>query len=276
MHVWAPERENVVIGAVQLPAEARGMARAGPNRAMYIIHRGVPDDAPFLPASPARLSVFDVGELRVSRVFDLERKPLVTFTAQPLDVSPDGREAWVANSGVSVVNGQLRIASSVQVYDALDGRLLAEIPMPPNPFSAGNTLEVHNVYFSPDGSTVWAAREPSGSVVVIDTRTRTVSANFPSAAGSADIAFNPGGTAAYVLGLRGVRVLNAATLSEIAVIPLEHAQRPQRLSLSPDGSVLFVRDDLAGLVWQINTEALAVEGTVEEFPGHTSVLAFGR
>lgn len=274
IHVIAPERATPEVATVTLPAESRGIARARPNGSLFVVHRGTPDDDPFLPPAPARISVFDVETLRVSRVMDLEGEALVNYTAAPLAVSPDERLVLVANAGSKVVDGRVVTASSVEAYDAQTGALLKNIPMPSDPLSAGNTVQVNNVFFSPDGSTAWASREGGGYLVVIDVRTMTVSTSLRTLGGFNDLAFSPDGTRAYILGVRAVSVRSTATLEEIATIPLEDANRPVRLSLTPDGLELFARDDLAGLVWTIDTKCLEVIEKLEENPGFTSVMAF--
>ncbi len=274
IHVIAPERATPEVATVQLPAESRGIARAHPNGSLFVIHRGTPEGDPFLPPAPPRISVFDVERLRIARVMDLEGEALVNYTAAPLAVSPDEQLILAANDGSKLVDGRIVVTSSVQAYDAQTGSLIKTIPMPPDPLNAANTLQVNNVFFSPDGSMAWALRTGGGYLVVLDVRSLTVSTSLRLPGGFEDLAFSPDGTRAYVLGVRAVSVRNTATLEEIASIPLERAQKPVRLSLAPDGLDLFVRDDLGGLVWTVDTERLEVIETLEENPGFTSVMAF--
>ena len=96
------------------------------------------------------------------------------------DVSPDGKEAWTANSWdgtVSVIDlGALRVADTIK----------ANVP-------GANRLK-----FTPDGKLALVSLLGSPELVAIDTATHTVIKRLPIGHGAAGILMEPGGKRAFV------------------------------------------------------------------------------
>lgn len=96
------------------------------------------------------------------------------------DVSPDGKEAWVANAGdgtISVVDlDAKRVAATLNVA-----------------VKSANRLK-----FTPDGKRVLVSMLGQGDVVVIDAASHRVEKRIPIGHGAAGIQMQPDGTRAYV------------------------------------------------------------------------------
>jgi YVTN family beta-propeller protein len=96
------------------------------------------------------------------------------------DVSPDGKEAWVANAGdgtVSVIDlDAKRVAATLQV----------------------DVKSANRLKFTPDGKRVLVSMLGNGDLVVIDVASRQVEKRIPIGHGAAGIQMQPDGARAYV------------------------------------------------------------------------------
>ncbi len=96
------------------------------------------------------------------------------------DVSPDGKEAWVANAG----NG------TVSVVDLAAKRVTATLDV--------NVKSANRLKFTPDGKRVLVSMLGQGDVVVIDAGSHKVLKRIPIGHGAAGIQMQPDGARAYV------------------------------------------------------------------------------
>ena len=96
------------------------------------------------------------------------------------DVSPDGKQVWVANAQ----------DDTVSIVDVASKSVVATIA---SGVSAANRLK-----FTPDGGRVLISGLQNPDVVVLDTRTRQVVKRIPTGHGAAGIAIQPDGLRAYV------------------------------------------------------------------------------
>jgi YVTN family beta-propeller protein len=134
------------------------------------------------------------------------------------DVSPDGKEAWVANSGdgtISVVDlGAKRVTATLDV----------------------NVKSANRLKFTPDGKRVLVSMLGQGDVAVIDTASRRVVKRIPIGHGAAGIQMQPDGARAYVA---------CTPDSYVAVIDLKTLEVVGRIEAggNPDG-----------LAWAVGSE----------------------
>ncbi len=96
------------------------------------------------------------------------------------DVSPDGREAWVANAG----------DGTVSVVDLDAKRVTATLPI--------DVQSANRLKFTPDGKRVLVSMLGKGDLVVVDVATRQVEKRIPIGHGGAGILVQPDGARAYV------------------------------------------------------------------------------
>jgi YVTN family beta-propeller protein len=110
-----------------------------------------PDEQKLYVANPAGGDV---------TVIDREADSVRTIQTGPstegIDVSPDGREAWVGSNA----------RSTLSVIDAATDKVVAS-------FSSGGQVPIR-VKFSPDGKQVWVSNNGSRTVTVLDARSRKV------------------------------------------------------------------------------------------------------
>lgn len=98
--------------------------------------------------------------------------------SEGFDVSPDGKEIWVANAQ----------DGTVSVVSLLEKRVLQTLQV--------NTPGANRLKFTPDGRMVLVS---SGSeLVVLDPSKRTVEAHVPVGHGSAGVLVEPSGARAFV------------------------------------------------------------------------------
>lgn len=96
------------------------------------------------------------------------------------DVSPDGREAWIANAG----------DGTVSVIDLNAKKVTATL--------AVNVKSANRLKFTPDGNRVLVSMLGNADLVVIDTASRQVEKRIPIGHGAAGIQMQPDGARAYV------------------------------------------------------------------------------
>lgn len=98
--------------------------------------------------------------------------------SEGFDVSPDGREIWVANAQ----DGTLSVVSLPEK------KVLATLPV--------NARGANRLKFTPDGKTVLVSHGPE--LLVLDAASRAVKARVPIGHGSGGVLVEPGGARAFV------------------------------------------------------------------------------
>ena len=96
------------------------------------------------------------------------------------DVSPDGKEAWVANPG----------DGTVSIVDLDAKRVTATLPL--------NVQSANRLKFTPDGRRVLISMLGQGDLVVVSTATHKVEKRIPIGHGGAGILVQPDGARAFV------------------------------------------------------------------------------
>ena len=122
--------------------------------------------------------------------------------SEGFDVSPDGKEVWVANAGDGTISVIDLATKSVTATLAVDAK-------------GANRLK-----FTPDGKQVLVT--PGSALVVLDAATRTVVKRLAEVHGSGGIQMQPDGRRAYVAcGRDGyVAVIDLKTLEMVGRIPV--------------------------------------------------------
>jgi gliding motility-associated-like protein len=201
------------------------------------------------------LSVIDAATNIVVATIPIGPDPL------GITVSPDGSRVYVANESPT---------GTVSVINTSTNTVVATIPVGSNPFG---------IAVSPDGSLVYVTNNQSNTVSVINTSTDAVIATIPVGQGPICIAVGPDGSTAYV-GCSGppgtvgtVYVINTATNTTVAIIGVGDVP-PWGISVSPDGGRLYVVNEGAYTVSEINTATNTVISTIAGFNAPVSIGNF--
>jgi YVTN family beta-propeller protein len=96
------------------------------------------------------------------------------------DVSPDGKEAWVANAG----------DGTVSIVDLDAKRVTATLPL--------DVQSANRLKFTPDGKLVLISMLGQGDLLVVDTATHQPVKRIPIGHGAAGILVEPNGARAFV------------------------------------------------------------------------------
>ena len=117
--------------------------------------------------------------------------------AEGFDLSPDGRQLWVANAH----------DGSVSIIDTAAKKTIDTVKVP---FHAANRLK-----FTPDGRRVFISDLGGDQVFVLDTGGRRLVKTITVGRGPAGILMDPGGTRAFIAvnGENGVAVVDLSTLA---------------------------------------------------------------
>lgn len=132
------------------------------------------------------------------------------------DVSPDGKEAWVANAG----------PGTVTILDLTQKRVAATLNL--------NIQSANRLKFTPDGKYVLISMLAQPDVLVIDAATHNIVKRIPIGHGAAGILMQPDGARAYVA---------CSPDNYVAVIDLRTLQVAGRIDAGggPDGLAWAVR-----------------------------------
>jgi YVTN family beta-propeller protein len=135
--------------------------------------------------------------------------------SEGFDVSPDGKDIWVANAG----DGTISIIDSVgkKVIDTL----------------AANVPGANRLKFTPDGTRVFVSSLRLPDVVVLDARSRKEVKRVTLGHGAAGIAMQPDGTRAYVA---------CSPDNYVAVIDLKSLEVVGKIDVGPEPD---------GLAWAV-------------------------
>jgi YVTN family beta-propeller protein len=153
-------------------------------------------------------------------------------------------------------------SDSVSVVDTVTNSLVGKIPVGGVPIALALT---------PDGTLAYAANMLSSTVSVIDTASRSVTATVPVGSGPHSIAVAPDGSLVYVANQysNSVYVIDAEsrTLRD-AVFPVRAQQprapvtEPYGVTITPDGSTLYVTNETSYSVSSIDTATDTVTAVI--------------
>jgi len=161
-----------------------------------------------------------------------------------VQVSPDGKIAWVTNNGEpdqvaasehkETAQGDhdaMAKPGAVWVIDTSTDAVVAKVPVGAHPA---------HVVVSPDGRFAYVANGGDNTVTVIDTVTRSPVATISVGQSPHGLRISPDGKEVYVANLKGgtVSVIDTASQKEVAQVPA--GKGPAQVGFTPDGRFVFV------------------------------------
>lgn len=162
------------------------------------------------------------------------------------DITPDGREIYVADED----------ASAVSVVDVASGAVKRTIPVGGQP---------EGVTVRPGGDEVWVTSEEGGQLYVIDTRSGRVSHRITVGKRPRSVVFTHDGRRAYAPGEVGgdVTVIDARTHRPIATVAVPgKGAKPMGTAIAPDDSKVYVSTGRGGTVAVLDTKSNRFMATI--------------
>lgn len=212
---------NSVLRAVAvIGAAIAGTALAAPDKVFV-----ADEDA-------ATVSVLDAASFKKIAAVPVGREP------HNVQISPDGKLAWVTNNGEQAMPGMskgghaaMNSAGEVWAIDTASHAVVAKIPVGKHPA---------HVVLTPDGRFAYVTNGGENTVSVVETEARRVTATIPVGAYPHGIRISPDGREAYVANLKGgtVSVIDLREGKEVAQIPV--GKGPAQTGFAPDGRLAFV------------------------------------
>jgi YVTN family beta-propeller protein len=186
----------------------------------------------------------------------------VQFSPLGVAITPNGRFAYVTNTGAVCDLCFVNQPSSVSVIDTATYSVVATVPVGQYPAA---------VAIAPNGAFAYVANFNSNSVSVIDTTTNTVTATVPVGTGPWGIAVTPNGAFAYVTNYTAgsVSVISTTTNTVVATVAL--GGTAWGVAITPNGAFAYVTTPGSNNVSVINTATNTVVATVTAGCGPTSV-----
>ena len=192
-------------------------------------------------AAPDKVFVADEEQSTVS-VLDaasFKRIAQIPVGRQPhnVQVSPDGKLAWVTNNGAQRGamgkggHAAMEVGGEVWAVDTGSHEVVAKVPVGKHPA---------HVVLTPDGRFAYVANGGEDTVSVVDTEARKVVATIAVGAYPHGIRVSPDGHEAYVANLKGgtVSVIDTREGKEVARIPV--GKGPAQTGFASDGRTAFV------------------------------------
>jgi YVTN family beta-propeller protein len=177
------------------------------------------------------VSILDAASFKRITAVPVGREP------HNVQVSPDGKLAWVTNNGERGhgmgKGGHEAMASGGEVWaiDTESHAVAAKVPVGKHPA---------HVVLTPDGRFAYVTNGGENTVSVVDTEARKVVATIAVGAYPHGIRISPNGREAYVANLKGgtVSVIDIGARKEVAQIPV--GKGPAQTGFAPDGRLAFV------------------------------------
>jgi YVTN family beta-propeller protein len=247
--IAGPGVDEATLPPADKSADGIGVFDVASGKVVRVI-TGVSDPEQLAVTADGRLFITseDTGRLQV--VDEATGKLLASVPVghepEGVDLSPDGKTAWVTSEG----------DGTVTVVDTAANKPIKTLPVAERP---------RNTAFSPDGSRAYVSGEFDRVVKVIDTRNLTI-LNTVKMSGDTlrpmDVKISPDGRRLYVSTGRGKQIvaLDAVALTQEGAV--EAGQRPWGIGLSPDGKRLFSANGPSNDVSVIDTGTLKVVATL--------------
>ena len=183
------------------------------------------------------VSVVDAGSLRKVATVPVGRAP------HNVQVSPDGKLAWVTTNGERHSTRTHKSGSAkdehagtsdsgaVWAIDTASHKVMAKVPVGMHPA---------HVVVSPDGRFAYVTNGGDDTVSVVDTGTRQAVAAIRVGAYPHGVRISPDGKEAYVANLKGgtISVIDTQARKEVAQIAV--GKGPAQTGFTPDGRLAFV------------------------------------
>lgn len=212
----------------------------------------------FADTGDSAVAVINAAALNPKNDSPAETNINVGLFPQELAVTPDGKQLWVAETGVQTSSGA---PSRVSVIDTADNKVIAHLSLGGSPTQ---------VAFSPDGKTAYIVTSEglwaysTGNLAEIG---ETTGLGDPRA-----VAVSPDGKTLYVTDTvhNAVKVLSAATGQVTGTIGV--GDLPWQDVISANGKTLYVANPDSDSVSVIDTARNTVTDTIS-IPGDPGILA---
>ncbi len=199
---------------------------------------------------------------------EVARLPVGPIIPHEVAVSPDGRFALTSEYGPENSHGR-----HVILIDIPNARIVGRIDLGPN-------SRPHTAVFLPDGQRALATMQDSDQIALIDLGTMSVIRTYPTGGREGHmVRISPDGSRAYVTSRRGGGTLSVIFLDEDrppVVIPT--GPGAEGISVSPDGSEVWVANRQEEAISVIDTESLEVVARIDSrpFAGRVEIGPNGR
>src|SRR5216684_8872391 len=187
----------------------------------------------------------------------------VQFSPLGVAITPNGKFAYVTNTGAVCDLCPFNQPSSVSVIDTATYSVVATIPVGQYPAS---------VAITPNGAFAYVANFNSNSVSVIDTATNNVTGTVSVGTGPSGVAITPNGAFAYVTNYTSASVSVISTTTNAVVATVAMASPAWGVAITANGAFAYVTTPGSNNVSVINTATNTVVATVTVGCGPTSVV----
>src|SRR3989338_7190086 len=204
---------------------ATGLALAAPDK-VFVADEGA-----------GTVSVLDAASFKKIAAVPVGRDP------HNVQVSPDGKLAWVTNNGEEPKEWErehkgmakrehdaMGNPGEVWAIDTAADKVVVQVRV---------GLHPAHIVLTQDGRFAYVTNGGESTVSVVDTQARRVAATIPVGASPHGIRLSPDGKEAYVANLKGgtVSVIDTEARREVAKIPV--GRGPAQVGFTPDGRLAF-------------------------------------
>jgi len=204
----------------------------------------------FADTGDNKLAVVPVADLTVKN-YENPTETLVPVGQDPeaVAVTPDGSQAWVADTGPETGVPTL---GAISVVSTATDTVTSTLSLP--------LADPRAITFSPSGATAYVTT--AEGLVIISTATVKVTGLVPGLGNPEGVAVSPDGQTVYVTNTAQnlVDVISAARNRVTGAIPV--GQMPWQLAVSSDGGTVYVADGDSNAVSVISTATDTVTGTI--------------
>ena len=204
----------------------------------------------FADTGDNKLAVVPVADLTVKN-YENPTETLVPVGQDPeaVAVTPDGSQAWVADTGPETGVPTL---GAISVVSTATDTVTSTLSLP--------LADPRAITFSPSGATAYVTT--AEGLVIISTATVKVTGLVPGLGNPEGVAVSPDGQTVYVTNTAQnlVDVISAARSRVTGAIPV--GQMPWQLAVSSDGGTVYVADGDSNAVSVISTATDTVTGTI--------------
>jgi YVTN family beta-propeller protein len=224
-------------------------------------------DGPAAPSAAATPGLSTMPTVPAAR-----QSPVPVDWPSGVAVSPDGRRAFVANSGPPD-----RPDADVAVVDLRTQAVTATVPVPPHPMALALTPDGRRLVVAGTGSSA----APAGTLSIVDTATRHVVSTVRLQSIPSDVTVTPDGRTAWcvIAGASGDEpgaavAVDLATAAVAGVVPV--GTEPDAVAVAPDGGRAYVANFGDNSVSVIDTTTRGVVATVDAGAGPSGLVVDQR